>query len=479
MHVSSVLEIASNRLLNRVAPRTQRVFAFRHIPLGALLLLMPTLLTAQGRGDLDRIMERLDRLEQQNRELLTEIQSLRQELSAREQQPREQPAGLSQTASPPLEERVSANEQRVNDLAQTRLESEHRLPVQLSGMLLFNAFLNGRASADQQYPVTASPTSGTASGGATVRQTIIGLKFQGPEVLGGAKVSGSAFMDFFAGTGTSLNQLFRLRTANIDFAWKNTTFTVSQDKPLVAQRDPDSLAQVGVSPLTGSGNLWLWQPQTRLEQRFAFGQSGVRAQFSVYQTSERANGIPTEYASTVPGGRPGYEGRFELWHRMGDDRSIEIAPGFHVSDTHVAGASVPSRIFTLDWRIPLAPRLELTGTFFNGENLGVLGGLRQGVSFLYAGQPPRPVHGTGGWAQLQYRATSRLTFNLFGGQEDDDNRRLAAGAIAKNQSYAANLMYRLGSNILASFEASQVRTTYIGAGTQFNPHYDLAFAYLF
>jgi hypothetical protein len=312
-----------------------------------------------------------------------------------------------------------------------------------------------------------------------VRQTIIGLKFQGPEVLGGAKVSGSAFMDFFAGTGTSLNQLFRLRTANIDFAWKNTTFTVSQDKPLIAQRDPDSLAQVGVSPLTGSGNLWLWQPQARLEQRFAFGQSGVRAQFSLYQTSERANGIPTEYAGTVPGGRPGFEGRFELWHRLGDERAFEIAPGFHVSDTHVAGASVPSRIFTIDWRIPLAPRTELTGAFFNGENLGVLGGLRQGVSFLYAGQSPRAVHGTGGWAQLQYRATSRLTFNLYGGQEDDENRGLAAAGIAKNQSYAANLMYRLGSNVLASFEASQVRTTYIGSGTQLNPHYDLALAYLF
>ena len=83
MHVSSVLEIMSNHLLNRATPKPQRVFAFRHVPLGALLLLMPALLTAQGRGDLDRIMERLDRLEQQNRELLTEIQSLRRKRAAR------------------------------------------------------------------------------------------------------------------------------------------------------------------------------------------------------------------------------------------------------------------------------------------------------------------------------------------------------------------------------------------------------------
>jgi hypothetical protein len=51
--------------------------------------------------------------------------------------------------------------------------------------------------------------------------------------------------------------------------------------------------------------------------------------------------------------------------------------------------------------------------------------------------------------------------------------------VAKNQSYGANIMYRLGSNILTSFESSQVRTTYLGSGTRINPHYDLAFAYLF
>lgn len=51
--------------------------------------------------------------------------------------------------------------------------------------------------------------------------------------------------------------------------------------------------------------------------------------------------------------------------------------------------------------------------------------------------------------------------------------------MAKNQVYAGNLIYRLGPNVLASFEASQTRTTYLGQGTRLNPHYDLALAYLF
>jgi hypothetical protein len=121
--------------------------------------------------------------------------------------------------------------------------------------------------------------------------------------------------------------------------------------------------------------------------------------------------------------------------------------------------------------------VDFTGSFFSGENTSVLGGLRQGVN-VFNGRP-RSVGAMGGWGQFTYRATERASFHLFGGQEDDRNRDLLTGGIAKNQSYGANIIYRLGSNVLTSFESSQVRTTYLGSGTRINPHYDLAFAYLF
>ena len=101
---------------------------------------------------------------------------------------------------------------------------------------------------------------------------MIGLDFRGPAVPGGGKVSGSLFMDFYGGAGDSLNQYFRIRTGSIDFDWKNTSLMVGQEKPIVSPREPNSLAQVAVSPLTNAGNLWLWQPQVRLEQSFALGE---------------------------------------------------------------------------------------------------------------------------------------------------------------------------------------------------------------
>jgi hypothetical protein len=72
-----------------------------------------------------------------------------------------------------------------------------------------------------------------------------------------------------------------------------------------------------------------------------------------------------------------------------------------------------------------------------------------------------------------------VTFNWYAGQQDDRNSDLISGNVAKNLVYAGNVVYRLGPNVLASFEASQTRTTYLGSGTRLNPHYDIALAYLF
>jgi hypothetical protein len=302
---------------------------------------------------------------------------------------------------------------------------------------------------------------------------VIGLKVDGPGLVGGGKVTGAVYMDFFGG-GTGLNQTVRLRVATLDATWKNTTLGLAFDKPIISPREPDSLAQVGVSPLTAAGNLWLWQPQARVEQRISLTeQAGLRAQFGLYQTAESGTGLS---APDLARARPGYQGRFEFWAKSGS-RRIEIAPSFHVSSTRVIGQSVPSRIFSIDWLIRPAARVDFTGTFFHGENTGVIGGLRQGVNVING--RAHAVGATGGWGQFTFRATRRASFNLYGGQEDDRNRDLSLGAIGKNQGYGANIIYRLGSNILTSFETSQMRTTYLGSGTRINPHYDLAFAYLF
>jgi hypothetical protein len=451
---------------------------------GFLAAALSSAAPAQTPPDLRQVLERLDRLEAQNQALMTEIRALREQLRAAAE-PGAVPSAAAQVpelespvSTPPVEERVEVQERRLAELDQAKIGADHRLPVQLTGMALFNAFLNGKGAGGAQYPTTASNTR-QASAGGSFRQTVLGLKYDGPSIAGGGKIGGSLYMDFFSGN-TGLGQTLRLRVASLDVAWKTTTVSLAFDKPLIAPRDPDSLAQVGLSPLTAAGNLWLWQPQVRLEQRFALGtQAGVRAQLGMYQTSEGGTGLLTgEYADSLAPARPGYEGRFEFWRALGETRRIEIAPGFHLSHTRVAGQSVPSRIFSMDWLIRPVSRVDITGAFFNGENVGVIGGLRQGVVILND-RSAEGVRALGGWAQVKLRLTSRLSLNSFGGQEDDSNSHLSRGAIGKNQTYGANLIYRLSTNVLTGFEASQVRTTYIGSATRINQHYDLAIGYLF
>src|SRR5437868_14976710 len=85
-------------------------------------------LAADQQPELRQVIERLDRLEAQNRELMTEILALRQQLAATQAAP----AGPGQQAAAdtppqPLSERVEIAERRIAELAQTKVCSEHRL----------------------------------------------------------------------------------------------------------------------------------------------------------------------------------------------------------------------------------------------------------------------------------------------------------------------------------------------------------------
>jgi hypothetical protein len=458
---------------------------FRNI--GFLVLFLPALLPAQQKSDLQQVLDRLDRIEQENKDLAEQVRALRAELAARTPpptpaQPAPGQAATTGSGTPPLEEKVAVDEARIAEQAQTKVEASQKLPITLTGMLLFNAFLNGRASGGAEYPTTASATGDSSGAGATVSQSIVGLKFQGPEIFGGGKISGSAFLDAWGGSpSNSLNHLIRLRTATVEIDWKNTTIVAGQDKPIVSPREPNSLAQVAVSPLTGAGNLWLWSPQVRLDQRFAFGQqAGLTAQIGVYETSEPSyasrGGDEDDTTASTP--RPALEGRFEFWRKFGENARIEIAPGFHDSTSHAGGFSAPSHLFTTDWLIQPISKIQFTGMFFTGENAAGLGGLRQGFSIINDIRAV-PIGANGGWAQFSYLATKRLTFNIFGGQENDRLADLLSGDIHNNFMYAGNAIYRLGSNVLLGAEVSQVRTNYFLLPSRLNNHYDLSLAYLF
>ena len=232
---------------------------------------------AQDTPEMREVLSRLERLEESNQALTEEIRALRKELATLYAPEPAPPAQLAAQASPdpqsppssqPLAEVQAVEQSRIAELAQTKVEASQKFPIRITGMALFNAYTNGRYNNESDNPTIASLSRGEATGGGTLRQSTLGLLFDGPATFLGGKVSGSLYMDFFGGSTSSLNHMVRLRTAAINLDWANTTVTVGQDKPIISPRDPDSLARKSAfrrSP--APGNLWLWQPQIRLEQR--------------------------------------------------------------------------------------------------------------------------------------------------------------------------------------------------------------------
>ena len=212
-------------------------------------LLWPAWLGAQQTPEINQILQRLDKLEQENRALAEQVQQLKSELAAARPDVSGNAAPTSAatanaTASPTVDERLAIQESRVEEQAQTKVEASEKFPISLTGMVLFNTYLNSRQGGGSEYPTAAALTSSPEAAGATLRQTVIGLVYHGPQTFLGGTVHGSLYMDFFTG-GVNFNSTLRLRTGSISLDWKTRSVMVGIDKPIFNPREPASLAQVG------------------------------------------------------------------------------------------------------------------------------------------------------------------------------------------------------------------------------------------
>jgi len=430
----------------------------------AICALIPA--AAWSQPNLDRILEQLTGLQRENQRLTQELEALRQQIVELKSA---QPAAS-------LTEKLDVVNQRAEDLATTKVEAEQHFPVRLSGLVLMNSYYYAGHTGGAELPLVSQNSPSQRSAGGTFRNTQVSFLYSGPKVAG-ADVTGKLQLDFFAGSLNIQNHLARIRTADISLNWKSRTLSFAVDKPIFSPRDPDSLSQLGIPLLANSGNLWLWQPQLRYEERIQFTEkSGLRARLGVYQTNETLAAVPA--GTAVSPSRPALQGRFEFFRNIAG-RRIELAPGFHLSRSLLAGTSVSSYAASFDWLLPLAPHVDWTGFAFTGQDLTGLGisGLRQAFSFRQG--RPSAVRGRGGWTQATVHASSRIDLNLIAGMQDDFNRDLALNGVARNLSYAANLRLRLASNVVLGPEVLQIRTTWRSSGTQLTNRYDLALGYLF
>jgi hypothetical protein len=352
-----------------------------------------------------------------------------------------------------------------------------RIPIQIYGTVLWNSFYNTAGTNIEDIPLVATKrgTDPYDNFGMTARQSRFGMRFQGPEVLGG-KLSGDVELDLFGGkaalgNGVSMD-LVRLRLAYGRLDWANTAIEAGQDWAVFSPLNPTSLASFAIPSMSASGNPWIRSPQFRFEWRSDTSQP-TRVLLQLAALDPNVGDNPTTVVDArAPGigerGRaPAVESRLAVTGKMGDrDATAGISAHYNRGDNvgTLAGTTVTRAVdswgVNLDYTLPLHRRFILTGEAFVGRGLGVFS-VSSGQAVLPVGTPgEHGVLARGGWAQGQVNFNAKWQMNLAYGLESVDGANLRTGDRDKNQTYMTNLMYKLSTQITLAWEWRRFLSNY-------------------
>jgi hypothetical protein len=464
---------------------------------------------------LETISSSLDEAHQQLEQSRKEILQLERELSLiKEQLAATQPVHSEQSSAgnnnvdvakttasaiEDLQEKQQTLEEQVKLHEQTKIESESKYPVRLTGLILFNSFINKGIVDNIDLPevaLSASNDSGDGSAGAGFRQTILGLQGFGPRIAG-ARTSADVNMDFFGGLayGSSATSagIARMRTASINLDWDHDSIQAGMVGPLISPLSPTSYATVAEPSLSGAGNLWTWSPQLRYAHQIPL-QSRRQLQFEFGLWDPQTAGYSTNllFRSPSPGEyskQPAFESRISYGtatkNSYGDSASehpLQIGlSGYYSRQSYPYGESLDTWAVTTDWRVPFSNRFEVSGEGYRGRGLGGLGGgvykdILVGISPITGQNSYRGLNAIGGWTQFKARFSQSIEANASVGLDDGfagdfHTLELSATATAvqlraRNKMVVANLIFRPKTYIILSPEYRKIWTWPIyGVGT--------------
>jgi len=386
-----------------------------------------------------------------------------------------------------IHDRQAMQESQIATQEQTKVESESKYPVKITGLLLLNGFVNTRA-----VDMPATPTlavGGSGSTGLSVRQTVLGFDAQGPHLFGATSyadlhvdfdgIPGSGnYANSYSGPYSSNATLLRLRTAHAGLKWQHTEAYFSLDHPIFSPDTPTSLTAVAEPALAWSGNLWTWNPQAGVKQDLLISRSGnVQLQAALVDVGDAPLSPATNPSGTSTGTPPssaeqsrwpGVEARVALLGSgLNEEGGNHFGIGGYFAPHHTSfGPGFTSWAATLDARLHLPGRLELTGSFYRGLALGGLGG-GAFKDFVYRVDPDtgsyylNPLDDVGGWAQLKEMINQRVQLNGAFGLDNafaGEVRRFAVPTgtlyqnLSRNRTYTGNVIYSPSAYLLFSLE---------------------------
>ena len=372
----------------------------------------------------------------------------------------------------------------VTSLASQQQEQPSKRTIEFTGLVLTNGFFNSSQVNNSDVPQFVLPdTSAAGAGGASIRQTRLGVLLTEQDVMRGT-FTGELDVDFFGGqepsSGDRTFPLLRMRRAVGTVSWSHASILFGQESPLVAERSPRSLASVGFPDFASAGNLWLWLPQFRatVEAGYTLRLAFQVAALAPTEGRPQSDSLVTRPDSAERSRRPYLQGRIRLGWGPTDDPS-EIAIGGHLGWLARGDSLIESRAATIDTRIKLGP-LEIIGEAFTGQALAGLGGGGIGQNLGPLGVPVRTK---GGWAQLNIKPAHAVVFGGGCGIDDPNDADLTGASgppqgRLKNVACAAHIEIRPSGPLVFGFEYRRIRTTY-STGTFSDNHLNAAAGFQF
>ena len=396
-----------------------------------------------------------------------------------------------------IQERQAAEESQIATHDATKVETQSKYPLTVTGLVLFNGFVNTHQVDIPASPAYAMPGSG--SSGLSLQQTVLGLNARGPHLFA-ATSHADLRADFFANGAQSsyaASGLLRLRTAHASLNWQNTEAFVELDRSILEPNEPSSLVAVAQPELAWTGNLWTWNPQICATHRFALTDSSrIEMQAALIDTFDPQ--APGSTSSTTPVTQtelsrwPGTEGRIAFLHKE-SGIGPEIGAGGYFSPHRTGyGKGFDAWAATVDLRMPLAKFIEMTANAYRGQSLAGLGGGGYVNYYLYregSNVRVRALEDVGGWAQLKVREGQRLEMNAGYGIDNPFAKEVHEAilfpgtpfyaGLARNRSFFSNAIFSPSAYLIFSLEYRRLWTSYSAGSTNFSDVIGIGAGYRF
>ncbi len=463
------------------------------IQLSILVVLSAFISPSQAAGndvhpDIQSILERLSKLEAENRRQAVQIGELErrnQQLQAALSQ--SSPTNSQQSVTIKCEETTVTNETGrvfttengskyfLADNIANIFEplSESGLKLTPYGYLAFEGVYNSHA-VEADFVTDFVKRHGKGGTTLSVQSSILGLNFSAPEIQNGWQISGKAEFDLAGGNQN--DYAFHWRHLYVDAKHESGwSILFGQTWHLWKMVSP---SDIDGAWLENAGHPYRRSPQIRVTKKWNWEDSSLEARAGLVKGGPGMGGDRDSdliednsasnwaliqgaliYDRVTPWQAAGRRWLFGVGGMYGRDRSHRWMGGVDFSGTD---DEYDSKMIMAAGELPLFSRFTLTGQLFAGYNLGgIQGGCAQRVAYVCPGEKGREVSTIGGFADLKWDLNETWAFAVGYGFDDptDSKARHALGILRNDRAYI-EAFYSLNSNLKFGLEYARLTTVY-------------------